>query len=199
MNSDYFYQFIVDSLSPTDDLTQDTRDLVKTSIMYGISVENMDDVNTANSEIERIYKMYQDHYSAKGQLEEFKKAHEEMKEKEKESIVAAMGFMAKVMKHEMGKESIDVISPTGDPDKDARTFVEEYIKMFDNMKDVCDALYMDYQYKIMFGDIFALYDEGTPNEEAFNAAVEKYSTELDLEGHQEAKSEIGEKLGKLLE
>lgn len=199
MNSDFFYQFIVDTLSPTDDLTQDTRDIVKVSIMYGISVENIDDVNTANSEIERIYKMYLDHYTAKGQLEEFKKAHEVMKEKEKENIMAAMGFMSKVMKHGMGKEPIEVISPTGDPDKDAHIFVEKYIKMFDDMKDVCDALYLDYQYKIMFGDIFKLYEEGKPNAETFNAAIEKYSTELDLEGHQEAKNELGEKIGKLLE
>ena len=61
-----------------------------------------------------------------------------------------------------------------------------------------DALLMDHDYQIKFGDIFALYDEGTPNEEAFNNAVEKYSVELDLEGHQEAKSDIGEKLGNLL-
>ena len=199
MNSDYFYQFIVDSLCPTDDLTQDTRDIVKVSIMYGISVENIDDVNTANREIERIYKMYLDHYTAKGQLEEFQKAHDEMKKKEKDNIIAATGFMAKVMKHEMGKEPIEIISPTGNPDTDARTFVEKYIKMFDDMKDVCDALYLDYQYKIMFGEIFKLYEEGTPNAETFNAALEKYATELDLEGHQEAKSELGEKIGQLLE
>ena len=199
MNTDYFYQSIVDSLSPTDDMNQDARDLVKMAIMYGISVENINDIKTANSEIERINKMYFEHYMTCGKLDEFNKALDQMKAEEKENIVAATAFMARIMKRETGKETVEPIQPTGEPDKDARAFVEGYIKMFDEMKDVCDALLMDHDYKIKFGDIFALYDEGTPNEESFNNAVEKYSSELDLEGHQEAKSELGEKLGKLLE
>lgn len=198
MNTDYFYQSIVDSLSPTDDLSQDSRDLIKMAIMYGISVENIEDVETANREIERINKMYLDHYKACGKLDEFNKALDQMKAEEKENIIAATSYMARIMKREAGKETIEPIQPTGDPDKDAHAFVEGYIKMFDEMKDVCDALLMDHDYQIKFGDIFALYDEGTPNEEAFNNAVEKYSVELDLEGHQEAKSDIGEKIGNLL-
>ena len=198
MNTDYFYQEIVDSLSPTDDMTQDARDLVKTTIMYCISVENSDDVETASNEIERIKKMYFDHYTANGKLDEFNKVFDQMTEDEQENIKASMLYMTRIMKREDGTETVDPIPPTGDPDKDARAFVEGYIKMFDEMTDVCDALIMDYDYRIKFGDIFALYDEGTPNEAAFNEAVEKYSAELDLEGHQEAKNNIGEKLGNLL-
>lgn len=198
MNTDYFYQEIVDSLSPTDDMTQDARDLVKTTIMYCISVENSDDVETASNEIERIKKMYFDHYTDNGKLDEFTKVFDQMTEDEQENIKASMLYMTRIMKREDGTETVDPIPPTGDPDKDARAFVEEYIKMFDEMTDVCDALIMDYDYRIKFGDIFALYDEGTPNEAAFNEAVEKYSAELDLEGHQEAKNDIGEKLGNLL-
>lgn len=198
MNTDYFYQSIVDSLSPTDDMTQDARDLIKTTIMYGISVENIDDVKTASNEIERINKMYIDHYTASGKLDEFNKVFDQMKEDEKENIEASMLYMTRIMKRESGMETVEPIAPTGDPDKDALTFVEEYIKMFDEMQDVSDALLMDHDYQIKFGDIFALYDEGTPNEEAFNNAIEKYSVELNLEGHQEAKNDIGEKLGNLL-
>lgn len=198
MNTDYFYQSIVDSLSPTDDMTQDARDLIKTTIMYGISVENIDDVKTASNEIERINKMYIDHYTASGKIDEFNKVFDQMKEDEKENIEASMLYMTRIMKRESGMETVEPIAPTGDPDKDARTFVEEYIKMFDEMQDVSDALLMDHDYRIKFGDFLALYAKGTPNEEAFNNAIEKYSTELDLEGHQEAKNDIGEKLGKLL-
>lgn len=199
MDTDFFYQSIVDSLNPTDDMTQDARDIVKTAIMYGISVENMDDINTASKEIERINNMYLDHYKANGKIDEFNKVFDQMKEKEKENIKASMIFTARIMKREAGMETVEPIHPTGDPEKDARTYAEEYIKLFDDMKDVCDALFLDKDCKLKFGEFYTLYDEGTPNAEAFNEATEKYFIELDLESHQNAKEELAEKVGKLLE
>lgn len=170
--------------TPTGLLNMDAVALTTYITMYSLAVENLDDVNVATGKIDEARKSYFDYYEAHGQLDEFKKAVEEEEKDEKHQI--AVNHLKKVFQLESSPVEIKPVAVTGDLEKDARTALEEYIKLMEEVTDITDMMYLERNMGALLGDIMSHYNEDCPDFDAFNEISERIAAELDMEGHMKA-------------
>ena len=155
--------------------------------MYSLAVENLDDVKVASGKIDEARKSYFDYYETHGQPDEFKKAVNEEEKDEKHQI--AVNHLKKVFQRESSPMEIKPVEVTGDLEKDARTALEEYIKMMDKVNDITDMMYLERDSQSLLGAIMSHYNDESPDFDAFNEISERIAAELDMEGHMKALQE----------
>ena len=170
--------------TPTGLLNTDAVALTTYITMYSLAVENLDDVNVATGKIDEARKSYFDYYEAHGQLDEFKKAVSEEEKDEKHQI--AVNHLKKVFQRESSPVEIKPVEVTGDLEKDARTALEEYIKMLDKVTDITDMMFLEHDSQCLLGAIMEHYNDESPDFDAFNEISERIAAELDMEGHMKA-------------
>lgn len=155
--------------------------------MYSLAVENLDDVKVATGKIDEARKSYFDYYETHGQPDEFKKAVNNEEKDEKHQI--AVNHLKKVFQRESSPVEIKPVEVTGDLEKDARTALEEYIKMMDKVNDITDMMYLERDSQSLLGAIMSHYNDESPDFDAFNEISERIAAELDMEGHMKALQE----------
>lgn len=170
--------------TPTGLLNADAVALTTYITMYSLAVENLDDVNVATGKIDEARKSYLGYYESHGQLEEFKKAVSEEEKDEKHQI--AVNHLKKVFQRESSPMEIKPVEVTGDLEKDARTALEEYIKLMDGVTDITDMMYLERDSQSLLGAIMEHYNDESPDFDAFNEISERVAAELDMEGHMKA-------------
>lgn len=176
--------------TPTGLLNADAVALTTYITMYSLAVENLDDVNVATGKIDEARKSYLDYYESHGQLNEFKKAVSEEEKDEKHQI--AVNHLKKVFQRESSPMEIKPVEVTGDLEKDARTALEEYIKLMDGVTDITDMMYLERDSQSLLGAIMEHYNDEFPDFDAFNEISERVAAELDMEGHMKAFQERAE-------
>lgn len=170
--------------TPLGLLSTDAVALTTYITMYSLAVENLDDVNVATEKIDEARKSYFDYYEAHGQLDEFKKAVSEEEKDKKHQI--AVNHLKKVLQRESSPVEIKPVEVTGDLEKDARTALEEYIKLMDRVTDITDMMYLERDSQSLLGAIMEHYNDESPDFDAFNEISERVAAELDMEGHMKA-------------
>ena len=170
--------------TPTGLLNMDAIALTTYITMYSLAVENLDDVKVATGKIDEARKSYFDYYETHGQPDEFKKAVNNEEKDEKHQI--AVNHLKKVFQRESSPVEIKPVEVTGDLEKDARTALEEYIKMMDKVNDITDMMYLERDSQSLLGAIMSHYNDESPDFDAFNEISERIAAELDMEGHMKA-------------
>lgn len=183
--------------TPTGLVNADAVALMTYALMYSLAVENLDDVNTSNGKIDEAKKLYNDYYESKGQLDDFKKAFSEQEQDGKYQI--AVKHLQKVFQRESSPVEIKPVEVTGDVEKDARTALEEYIKLLESTNDVTDMMYFEKDSGALIGAVMEHYNPDCPDFDAFNDASERIAAELDMEGHMKAFQKKTEKFQELFQ
>lgn len=180
------------------------RGLLKTDVnllalcisAMNMSVENITDVNDVRDEVARIKKLFEDYYEKAGKLDAYKAEFAD-EISHNEAYQVSERYMATVEKADSLKGTYKVYEPTGDVEKDARTFMTTFISIVDKVQEPADFLVMQDEFHEGFGKFMEKYSTG-PEGDKFNEIAEKLSVEMGLEKHQADAQARAEKVMKVI-
>lgn len=180
------------------------RGLLKTDVnllalcisAMNMSVENATDANDVRTEVARIKKLFSDYYEAAGKLDAYNADFAD-ETSHNEAYQVSERYISTIEKTESQKGTYKVYEPTGDVEKDANTFVTNFITIVDKVKEPADFFVMQDEFQEGFGKFMEKYGEG-PEADKFNEIAEKLSTEMGLEKHQADAQDRAEKVMKVI-
>lgn len=180
------------------------RGLLKTDVnllalcisAMNMSVENATDANDVRTEVARIKKLFSDYYEAAGKLDAYNADFAD-ETSHNEAYQVSERYISTIEKAESQKGTYKVYEPTGDVEKDANTFVTNFITIVDKVKEPADFFVMQDEFQEGFGKFMEKYGEG-PEADKFNEIAEKLSTEMGLEKHQADAQDRAEKVMKVI-
>lgn len=186
----------IEKVVPRGLLKTDVNILALCISAMNMSVENATDVNDVRTEVARIKKLFSDYYEAAGKLDAYNADFAD-EISHNEAYQVSERYMATVEKAASLKGTYKVFEPTGDVEKDANTFVTNFIEIVDKVQEPADFLVMQDEFQEGFGKFMEKYGEG-PEGDKFNEVAEKLSTEMCLEKHQADAQARAEKVMKVI-
>lgn len=186
----------IDKVVPRGLLKTDVNLLVICISAMNVSVENINDVNDVRAEVERIKKLFVDYYEAAGKLDAYNAEFAD-ETSTNEAYQMSERFISTIENAESKKGTYKVFEPTGDPEKDAKTFVTNFISIVDKVQEPADFYVMQDEFHEGFAKFMEKYNEG-PEADKFNELAEKLAGEMGLDKHQEEAQNRAEKVMKCI-
>ena len=186
----------IEKVVPRGLLKTDVNILALCISAMNMSVENATDVNDVRTEVARLKKLFSDYYEAAGKLDAYNADFAD-EISHNEAYQVSERYMATVEKADSLRGTYPVLEPTGDIEKDANTFITNFIAIVDKVQEPADFLVMQDEFQEGFGKFLEKYGEG-PEADKFNEVAEKLSNELGLEKHQADAQARAEKVMKVI-